>query len=325
VFLNVSGTNPRARAEATASAPAPGTKIFSPYVDMGITSDENLVSIQQKTGIKGVTLAFIVATGSGCTAGWGGLHSNLPNDKLADGTTIQSVVKDLQKANVQVIISFGGSGGTEPAAQCKSESELQAIYQSVIDRYGVKMLDFDIEGSEASNQSANTLRDKAVVALKKANPGLYVSYTLQVLPTGLISSGVSNLQGAKKAGLALDLVNVLAMDYGSEVDNHGQMGTDAVDAAENTEKQIKTAGLSAKVGVTVMVGVNDVSSEVFTPADVNTVLNFANDSSSKYVDRLAIWSLARDNGSCAGQTYASPTCSGLKQSTYQFSDSFKTY
>ena len=202
-------------------------------------------------------------------------------------------------------------------------SALQALYQSVINRYGVKMLDFDIEGSESANTTANTLRDKALVALKKANPGLYVSYTLPVIPSGLVSYGVSILKSAKKDGLALDLVNVMAMDYGSSIDNHGQMGVDAVDAAESTEKQIKSAGLSSKVGITVMAGVNDVQSEVFTLNDINTVLNFANDTS--YVTRLGIWSLARDNGNCAGNTTASDTCSGLKQSAYQFSDNFKTF
>lgn len=307
------------------SIPAPGTRVFAPYVDMGITSDENLVSIQQKTGIKGATIAFIVATGSGCTAGWGGLGETLPNDKLADGTTVQSVVKSLQKANVQVILSFGGQSGTEPAAKCKTVSALQALYQSVINRYGVKMLDFDIEGSESANTTANTLRDKALVALKKANPGLYISYTLQVLPSGLISTGESILKSAKKDGLALDLVNVMAMDYGTSVDNHGQMGADAVDAAENTEKEIKSAGLSSKVGITVMVGVNDVKPEVFSLDDINTVLNFANEKTSSFVARLGIWSTARDNGNCAGNTTASATCSGLKQSSYQFSDNFKTF
>lgn len=304
---------------------APGTKVFAPYVDVGISSNESLVSIQRKTRIKGVTLAFIEATGKGCTAGWGGLGKTLLNDKLDDGTTVQAAVKDLQKAGVQVILSFGGQSGTEPAVRCTTEPALDALYQSVIDRYDVKMLDFDIEGGEAANSAANTLRDKALIALKKANPGLYVSYTLQALPTGLTSTGTGILEGAKRDGLALDLVNVMAMDYGPSVDNHGQMGTGAVDAAENTEKQIQSAGLSAKVGITVMVGANDVKPEIFTLNDIDIVLNFANEKTSSYVTRLGIWSLARDNGSCAGKTTASPTCSGLKQSTYQFSDNFKRF
>ena len=56
---------------------------------------------------------------------------------------------------------------------------------------------------------------------------------------------------------------------------------------------------------------------------INSTLNFANGAS--YVDRLSMWSLARDNGGCANQTWASPTCSGLTQSSFQFTSTFKTY
>jgi len=169
--------------------PPPGstTHIFAPYVDMSLTVDENLVSIQQQAGFNAVTLAFIDST-NGCSAGWGGLGGTLPTDNLPNGTTVQNIVQSLQSAGVQVIISFGGANGSEPALNCSSASQLQAIYQSVIDRYNVKMLDFDIEGGAVSNQASITLRDQALVELKSANSGLVISYTLPVLPTGLIAS-----------------------------------------------------------------------------------------------------------------------------------------
>jgi chitinase len=289
---------------------------------MSITADENLVSIQQQAGFNAVTLAFLIAP-RGCSVGWGGLGGTLPTDTLANGTSILSVVQALQNAGVQVIISFGGANGTEPALNCTSGSQLQALYQSVIDRYNVKMLDFDIEGGAVSNQASITLRDQALVGLKATNPGLVISYTLPVLPTGLVSSGVNILNSAKADGLALDVVNIMAMDYGSAIDNGGAMGLDATDAAAATEAQIQTAGLTATVGITPMIGLNDVNTETFQLSDAQTVLNFAN--SNSYISRIAVWSVARDNGSCAGQTYASPTCSGISQSSYQFSQNFKTY
>ena len=115
----------------------------------------------------------------------------------------------------------------------------------------------------------------------------------------------------------------MAMDYGTTVSSGG-MGTDAVDAAEATEAQLKTAGLAATtVGITPMIGQNDSQGEIFSLGDAQTLLNFAN--STSYVSRLAMWSLARDNGGCAGQTYASPSCSGVAQSAFQFTSNFKTY
>jgi hypothetical protein len=44
-----------------------------------------------------------------------------------------------------------------------------------------------------------------------------------------------------------------------------------------------------------------------------------------FINRLAFWSLSRDNGGCPGQTFASPTCSGVSQSTWQFAGIFKGF
>ena len=303
--------------------PSGGTKLFAPYVDMSLTMDEQISAMQQQAGLKAVTLAFLVASGGGCSVGWGGLGGTLPTDNLPNGQSIQSIVQDLQSRGVQVILSFGGASGTEPALACTSPSSLQALYQSVIDRYHVTLLDFDIEGGAVSDQASLMRRDQALVALKAANPHLVICYTLPVLPTGLVSTGVNILNSAKKDGLSIDVVNVMAMDYGSGQDNGGRMGTDAIASAEATESQIQAVGLNASVGITPMIGVNDTNTEIFQLADANTVLQFAQTHS--YVTRLAIWSLARDNGSCAGQTWASPTCSGVSQSTYAYSQAFEPF
>lgn len=306
---------------ASPEPPAAGTRYFAPYVDMGLTSDEEINAIQQQAGLKAVTLAFLVSGSGSCTATWGGLGGNFPQDTLGDGQSMQTVIQSLQTSGAQVIISFGGENGEEPAYYCTNVSQLQALYQSVINRYHVLMLDFDIEGAAVTDQPSITRRDQALKALKAANPGLVVSYTLPVLPTGLVSTGVNVLKSVKSDGLALDLVNVMAMDYGTAVDNGGQMALDATQAAINTENQIAAAGLTGTtIGITPMIGVNDTNTEIFKLADAQTLLTFAE--SNSYVTRLAMWSLARDNGSCAGAAWASATCSGLAQSTYAFSQIF---
>ncbi len=290
---------------------------------MSLPTAEDLVSVTQKAGIEALTLAFLSSTNRGCAAGWGGLHQTLPNDKLPNGTTVQALVKELQHAGVQVIVSFGGQVGTEPAMRCKSASDLQALYQSVIDRYGVSMLDFDLEGKETTDQPSIGRRDQALAALKKANPGLAISYTLEVMPNGLVDSGVNLLRNAARDGLDIDVINIMAMDYGTGEDNNGRMGADAVDAAEATRKQIQAAGLNSKIGITVMIGVNDERPEVFTLADTQTVLDFVK--KTGYVSRLSFWSLERDNGSCPGRKSASPACSGIRQSNYEFSEMLRAF
>jgi len=307
--------------------PPPSAKVFAPYIDMGLTADWQLTTIQQQSGIQVFTLGFVVGNG-GCTPTWGGVGATVANDTLPNGTTIVSLVQGVRAAGGDVIISFGGASGTELAQGCTTVSTLQAAYQAVLNKYSVNSstpvrLDFDIEGGATTDQASITRRDQALKNLKSANPGLVISYTLPVLPTGLIQSGVNILNSVKTDGLSLDVVNVMAMDYGSANDNGGQMGLSAQQAATNTHNQVVAAGLSATIGVTPMIGINDTNTEIFQLSDAQSLLNFAN--ANSYITRLAMWSVARDNGGCAGQGFASPTCSGISQSNWAFANILKVF
>ncbi len=288
---------------------------FSPYVDMSLTAGQNVVSMAQQAGLDHVTLAFLQSSGSG-SIGWGGSGS-ITNDQLSNGTSIKTVVQQLQSNNVDVTISFGGAVGVDPAVAATSAGQLQTQLQSVIDRYGVNSLDFDVEGSATANATANQIRGQALAALQAANPGLKISFTLPVLPTGLTSDGLNVLAAAKAAGATIDIVNIMAMDYGSAVDNGGDMGLSAILAVQSTEAQLDKIGLTTtKIGVTPMIGQNDVSTEVFTLADAQELVAYA--ATDPRVAELSMWSLARDNGSGAGAHWASPTSSGLTQTDYAF-------
>src|SRR5678816_1824179 len=113
--------------------------------------------------------------------------------------------------------------------RCTSVSSLQAAYQAVLNKYSVNSstpvrLDFDIEGGATTDTASIDRRNSALVGLKNANPNLVISYTLPVLPTGLVASGVNILNRVKASGLNVNVINVMAMDYGSANDNGGQMG-----------------------------------------------------------------------------------------------------
>jgi len=307
--------------------PPPGSKTFAPYVDMGLTADWQLLTIQQQSGIKVFTLGFVVGNG-GCTPTWGGVGATVANDTLPNGTTILSLVQGVRAAGGDVIISFGGASGTELALGCTTVSSLQAAYQAVLNKYSVNSstpvrLDFDIEGGATTDTASIDRRNQALVGLKNANPNLVISYTLPVLPTGLVASGVNILNRVKASGLNLNVVNVMAMDYGSANDNGGQMGLSAQQAASNTHNQVVAAGLTASIGVTPMIGINDVNTEIFQLADAQGLLNFAN--ANNYISRLSMWSVARDNGGCANQGFASPTCSGISQANWAFSNVLKPF
>jgi chitodextrinase len=307
--------------------PPPGSKVFAPYIDMGLTASWQLLTIQQQSGIKVFTLGFVVGNG-GCTPTWGGVGATVANDTLPNGTTMLSLIQGIRAAGGDVIISFGGASGTELALGCTTVSSLQAAYQSVLTKYSVNSstpvrLDFDIEGGAVLDQASINRRNQALVGLKAANPNLVMSYTLPVLPTGLVASGVNMLNSIKASGLNVNVINIMAMDYGPANDNGGQMGLSATQAASNTRNQVLAAGLTASIGVTPMIGINDVASEIFQLSDAQMLLNFAN--ANSYITRLSMWSVSRDNGSCPNQGFASPVCSGIAQSNWAFSNIFKPF
>ena len=100
------------------------------------------------------------------------------------------------------------------------------------------------------------------------------------------------------------------------------MGNAAISAAENTLTQMKAVNGSytyANVGITPMIGVNDDGS-TFTLADASSVASWA---SGNGIGRLAFWSVDRDQACPGGNGgAASPTCSGVSESTGQFSSAF---
>src|SRR5262249_57981075 len=108
-----------------------------------------------------------------------------------------------------------------------------------------------------------------------ANPGLNISFTLPMLPTGLTADGINVLASAKHDGLNVDLVNIMTMDYGASVDNGGAMGVDAINATIATEKQLASLGLSSKIGITPLIGVNDIASQVVTLPGAQKLLRYA--------------------------------------------------
>ncbi|MGA8157591.1 MAG: carbohydrate-binding protein [Rhodoplanes sp.] len=291
---------------------------FSPYIDMAIPSDADLMAISRASGIENFTLAFMLSSDQGI--GWQGSGS-IVDDGLANGSTILAQVQAVQAAGGHITISFGGAAGQEAALTATSATALQAEYQSVIDRYHVDSLDFDIEGWAVTDQRSIDLRNQALVGLQQANPDVTISFTLPVLPTGLVDSGLNLLRSATQAGMRVDVVNIMTMDYGTAVDNNGQMGLNAINAIKATEAQLAELGMTTtNIGVTPMIGVNDIVSEVFTLADARMLEDYAE--TDPNVVRLSMWSVARDNGNGAGAPYASPFNGGIAQELYDFAEIF---
>ncbi|MER6449659.1 sugar hydrolase [Streptomyces venezuelae] len=312
-----SPTAPSPTATAPTSPPAPGGGArFAPYVDTSLYPAYDLLDTAAKTGVKEFHLAFITS-GGGCAPLWGGV-TELASDKVA------AQIGALRAKGGDVRVSFGGAAGHELALNCATVDELAAAYGKVVDQYRLTKVDFDVEGAALPDTAANARRAQAIARLQKSHPGLNVAFTLPVMPEGLTQPGVALLADARKNGVRVDAVNIMAMDYGPAYS--GDMGQYAIQAATATQAQIKgVLGLSdaaawKAVAVTPMIGVNDVASEVFTVADATQLVEFAG---SKGIGRLAMWSSARDKQCAAGAVnHADATCSSILQQPLAFTRAF---
>ncbi len=327
------------------SAPDPGTgpgttaqwgdAFFAPYVDMAGWPVPDLIKIAQSNAVSLFTAAFLQATPEG-KLGWAGLAALEPGAANDQAQAIDRAITSLQSAGGDVMISLGGAAGTSLAqwytAKGRSAQDLANAYIDVVDTYGVSHLDFDIEGAAVAEPASIALNSQALALFQKARPDVRVWYTLPVLPTGLTADGIKVVKSALDAGVTLSGVNVMAMDYGeSAAPTSGPsaktMGAYAIAAAESTYAQLsslyqgygKTFGWK-QLGVTPMLGVNDVLSEVFTATDAQALENFAR---TKGLGMLSMWSVTRDVPGTLGQ--ATPTASGLSDPAGTFSKIFNDY
>ncbi|KAI8893020.1 glycoside hydrolase superfamily [Globomyces pollinis-pini] len=288
-------------------------KVFAPFLDVTtkttLFNNKNfdLNEARKITGISWYVMAFLLGNieGGKVVPRWGGQF---------DLDFYKGQVKTLRDNGGDVAVSFGGFAGIELATLTNDVDEIQAAYQSVINEYQIRWIDIDIEGNNAQDAGANDRRSKALAALKRANPGLRVSFTLPVLPTGLVKLGIEILQNAKDNKLELDLVNIMAMDYGNIKDGATAMGKHAIEAAEATFKQLQNMGLTkTTIGITTMIGNNDVAGEIFTLDNAKEINEYY--LKTPFVSFLSIWNGNRDTFIANGELLQT---SQIPQQNFQF-------
>jgi chitinase len=307
---------PSASAEPAAGSLAAGSG-FAPYTDMSNSSESLLDTAISGHGVKSFTAAFVI--GSGCHQIWG---DTLP---VGDDPNTDGAIGKAQAEGASVIVSSGGAAGLPLAWSCTDQNAITAGYQKIIDSYGVDSLDFDIEGAAIADTAAAARNMQAMKTLKDANPGLTFSVTLPVLPDGLTAEGVNIIQAAKDAGVKIDVVNIMTMDYYQGDQDMGQAAISASEATLGQMQSIDSGYTYANLGITPMIGVNDDNS-TFSLDNASTVAGWA---ASNGVGRLSFWSVNRDTscGSVAAESVAahpdaSSTCSGVAQAPLAFSDVF---
>jgi hypothetical protein len=321
-------------ASGAAGSAAPSALVFGPYKDTSINMNWNTNTISTKVGgdmtpfaadlgangTATVTLAF--ATGECGAESWGGVK----------GQDLAAVnVPLFMQAGMRYIVSTGGAAGS---FTCATDAGMSAF----IDRWSSPNLvgvDFDIEaGQSTAVIGALVARIKAAHA---KYPQLRFSLTLATLatsapgqttarslgadaPDGLNSYGDDTLaalkstlgfSGAPTTWPAYVTVDLMTMDYGTAgpgicVVSNGacDMGQSALQAAYDLRDKwgVPFSGIE----LTPMIGGNDNTTEIFTPADADTVAHFA---VAQGLAGVHYWSYDRDVDCAPG--YSSPTCNSI--------------
>jgi chitinase len=291
------------RQSAPVRADANGSDtVFAAYVDVTNTPMLHF-EIPSAPARNNLILGFVVADHQQpCAASWG--YFSL--DQAASKLDLDRRIEQLRSSGGDVSVSFGGLSNKELATACTDADALRAAYTDVIDRYNLHSIDLDVEGDSLTDKSARVRRASAIRAVQQEQGAkgnrLTVWLTLPVSPTGLTDDGYAQVEAMLAAGVELAGVNGMVMDFGQAKDPQDSMAEAAIKAATELQRQIGTAyarqgtslsgaTLWKKVGLTPMIGQNDVAGERFTLEDATDLNNFA---ISNGVGLISMWSLNRD-------------------------------
>ncbi|MBL1086025.1 carbohydrate binding domain-containing protein [Streptomyces actinomycinicus] len=293
----------------TDAGPGGGTgfKQAAPYLYEGWGDPPSPTAVMSATGVKWFTMAFVLDSG-GCTPAWDG-------SRALSGGVDQSAINQIRSAGGDVVPSFGGWQGSKLGANCSSASALAGAIQKVIDAYGLKAVDMDIENTdEFENEAVQARILTALKTVKAANPGLRTIVTFGTSTTGPTYYGNRLIEQAKSLGADIDVFTIMPFDFGGGSDMYGN----TVNAAEGLKGKLKStfgwddATAYAHIGISGMNGLSD-QQETTTPAIWTQIRDWSN---AHHIARLAFWSVNRDRP-CPGGGVAE-NCSGIGQSNWQF-------
>jgi carbohydrate binding protein with CBM4/9 domain/fibronectin type III domain protein len=284
-----------------------GFKQAAPYLYLGWGDPPSATSVMSATGIKWYTMAFMLDSG-GCNPAWDG-------SRPLTGGTDQSVINQIRSAGGDVVPSFGGWQGSKLGADCSSASALAGALQKVIDAYGLKAIDMDIENTdEFENEAVQAKILTALKTVKTNNPGLRTIVTFGTSTTGPTYYGNRLIEQAQSLNANIDVFTIMPFDFGGGSDMYGN----TVNAAEGLKAKLKStfgwddATAYSHIGISGMNGLSD-QQENTTPAIWTQIRDWAN---SHHIARLAFWAVNRDRP-CPGGGVVS-NCSGIDQSNWQF-------
>jgi hypothetical protein len=279
----------------------------APYLYLGWGNPPNPQTVMNATGVKWFTMAFVNASG-GCNPAW---DSSRPLSGSADANAIAQI----KAAGGQVVPSFGGWSGNKLGPNCSTPAALAGAYQQVINAYGLKAIDIDIENSdEFENEAVQDRILNALKIVKQNNPGIQTILTFGTATTGPNYYGNRLIDQSKALGAGVDIYTIMPFDFGGG----SNMYQSTVNAANGLRDKLKStfgwndATAYNHLGISGMNGLSD-QQEL---TDLSTWTQITNWAKTNKIGRLAFWSVNRDRG-CPGGGVVSD-CSGIAQNDWDF-------
>jgi hypothetical protein len=303
-------------AAGPAGAATQPIEMAAPYEYLGWGDPQAPTGVMAASGIRDLTLAFILSRGS-CNPMWDGRRP-------LSGGSDQAAIEAIRAAGGDVAVSFGGWSGRKLGNSCKTVAALAGAYQRVIDAYALKAIDVDIEHTEFSSAAVRRRVVTALAKVQSANPGVEISVTFGTAEGGPEAAGRSLIADAAAIGFQPNAWTVMPFDFGPAKTD---MGHASIAALEGLARELVAAyHLSLAVayehaGISSMNGHTDEAAETVTVEDFQTMLAFAQ---QKHLARLTFWSVNRDR-SCAGADTTPDSCSGIAQQPLAFSDVIAQY
>ena len=147
-----------------AQAAAVHKQWFASYVDVTSTPTYNFEQLGASS-TPNVVLSFIVSSKSdACIPSWGAAYTM---DEARVTFDLDRRIARLRQQKGDVAISFGGMLNDELALKCTDPEKLLQAYQSIIDRYDIRVIDLDLENSGLTNTEALKRRAEVIVKLQK--------------------------------------------------------------------------------------------------------------------------------------------------------------
>ncbi|WP_330461013.1 lectin [Streptomyces sp. NBC_00820] len=282
----------------------------APYLYNGWGSPPSPSTITQATGVKWFTLAFVLSNGY-CNPQWDG-------GRALTGGVDQQTVNTVRANGGDIIPSFGGYSGNKLESSCSSAGELAGAYQKVINAYGLKAIDIDIEADAYSNGTVQQRTVDALKTVKANNPGLKVYITIG---TGQSGPDTILINRAASSGLTVDAWAIMPFDFGGAGQNMGNLTTQAAEGLKNALKNAyhySDDQAYRDMGISSMNGITD-NNETVTVNDFRTILAYAQ---AHHLARLTFWSANRDRPCTGGPA---DSCSGVSQSAWDYTRVFAGY